>query len=131
MTIVPDVSAIIEVLLNKALAQTYKETLSNADTIIAPDLFVSETSNVAWKYQHIGHLDHERVYEIAEAGIFLIDTFIPSEDLWKEALSVSLAHNHPVYDAMYAVCARRYSATLLTLDKRLKMLCEVLSIRCE
>ncbi|HPQ40643.1 MAG TPA: type II toxin-antitoxin system VapC family toxin [bacterium] len=129
MTVVPDVSAIVEVLLNTSRAKPYRDILMEADTVIAPDLFISELANVAWKYRTIGNLDHDRVFELMENGIFLIDTFIPAEDLWKEALSVSLVNTHPVYDTMYAVCARRYNAILLTLDKRLKSICKNLGIR--
>jgi predicted nucleic acid-binding protein len=39
--------------------------------------------------------------------------------------------HHSVYDAVYAVAARRHAATLLSFDRRLHGLCSGASIPCE
>ena len=43
--------------------------------------------------------------------------------LWKMAFSEAVRLNHPVYDMLYFVLARRNAATLFTLDRKLQQLC--------
>lgn len=125
-----DVSAAIEILLDREKASRLKERIELADTVIAPDIFISEIANVAWKYNSIGNYAHEQSVSLAEDGISLVDQFISTKELWKESLRESINNNHPVYDAMYAICARRNDGKLLTVDKRLKNLCKKLNIEC-
>ena len=127
MIIVLDTSAAIEILLRDE-SKDYKNMIAEADAVIAPKLYISEMTNVSWKYGRIAKYKHELCRELAEDGINLIDQFIDEKDLWKEALREALNNEHPVYDCMYIVCARRNDATLLTMDKKLKKLCKKLVI---
>ncbi|MBV5334156.1 type II toxin-antitoxin system VapC family toxin, partial [bacterium] len=54
----------------------------------------------------------------AEA-IGLADIFEADEQLATEALSTAIRYNHPVYDTLYAILARRHGCTVLTVDKKL------------
>ena len=54
--------------------------------------------------------------------------FMSEKELWKEALNITKAQDHPVYDMLYAALARRNDATLLTMDKEL---CEKFEILTE
>ncbi len=49
----------------------------------------------------------------------LVDDFIQSSTLYKEAFALSCLGNHPVYDALYLTVARRHNAVLLSMDKKL------------
>jgi predicted nucleic acid-binding protein len=130
MILILDVSASIEILLKRKNANSLKEKIALADTVIAPDIFVAEITNVAWKYYKIGNYSHEESVSMAEDGLALVDQFISTKELWKESLRESINNNHPIYDALYAVCARRNDGILLTVDKRLKNLCKKLKIEC-
>jgi predicted nucleic acid-binding protein len=41
-------------------------------------------------------------------------------DLYREAFNMACKLNHPVYDMLYLILARRNSAVLLTMDKKVK-----------
>ena len=56
-------------------------------------------------------------------AIALIALFVDDADLFPEALTLAAASDHPVYDALYALMARRHAAVLLTFDRRLHGLC--------
>lgn len=128
MIIVLDTSAAIEILLNKEESDKYKKMITEADAVIAPELYISEITNVSWKYNRIAKFGHKECYELAEDGINLIDQFINEKDLWKEALREAMSNDHSVYDCLYVICARRNDGVLLTKDQKLKKLCKKLKI---
>jgi predicted nucleic acid-binding protein len=51
-----------------------------------------------------------------------------ARDLATEALATAEAFGHPVYDALYAITARREGAAVCTIDKRLLKLLKALRI---
>lgn len=130
MITILDVSASIEILLKRTNANSLKEKITSADAVVAPEIFIAEIANVAWKYNKIGNYSHEDSVSLAEDGLSLVDHFVSTKELWKESLRESIKNDHPVYDALYAVCARRNDGILLTVDKRLKNLCKKLKIEC-
>ena len=67
---------------------------------------------------------------LATDGINLVDGYIPAADIWKESLREAINCNHPVYDCLYVVCARRNGGILMTKDKRLRQLCKKLKVSC-
>jgi predicted nucleic acid-binding protein len=95
----------------------------------APDLFISESANVFWKYHQFGDLPIELCEKSLERTIQIVDEFYSTNDLYLEALSVSFQIEHPVYDSMYLVLSRRKNATLLTRDKKLHQLATKPSIK--
>ena len=128
MILVLDVSAAIDVLLNKGKFHTYTTEIEKADAVMAPQLYISEISNVAWKYRKLAGFSHEESLRLAEDGVNLIDSYVPVTDIWKESLREAFYSDHPVYDCLYVVCARRNDGTLLTKDKRLAQLCDDLNV---
>ena len=130
MIVVLDASAAIEIVLKRENAQLYVDQILEAEVVIAPDIYLSEVANTAWKHFNHANYTHEQTLELALDCTNLIDQFIPVKELWVEALRESICFNHPVYDSLYAVCARRNDGILLSLDKRLKTLCENLHIKC-
>jgi len=129
MNIVLDSSAAVEIVLNKADSKIFSEKIAKADLVIAPELFISEISNVAWKYHKLAGYSSENSFDLAVDGIMLVDEFIAAMSIWKEALSEAIANGHPVYDCLYLVCARRNNALLLSKDNKLKKLCRDLNIQ--
>ena len=129
MIVVLDVSAAIDVLLNKGDFEIYKNKIEKADVVLAPEIYFSEITNAAWKYNRIAGFSSGNSVSLAEDGINLIDQFISVKDLWKESLLEAINNNHPVYDCLYLVCARRNNGVLLTKDKKLKNICSELRIQ--
>ena len=128
MIAVLDVSAAIEILLKKEKSNKFNELYEEASWIITPDLYVSEISNVFWKYYKSGLMSFDDSLQYTEDGIALIDDFFDSKELWKEALGEGMKNAHPIYDMFYAILARRNEATLITNDKQLALVCKKLKI---
>jgi predicted nucleic acid-binding protein len=128
MTAVLDVSAAIEILLQKEKKELFNTTYEKASWVIAPDLYIAEISNVLWKYYKSGLISHIDCIQYVEDGIELIDDYFPSKELWKEALGEGIKNTHSIYDMYYAVLARRNDATLITNDSKLSLICNKLNI---
>ena len=128
MIVVVDVSAAVEVLLQKETQARFSNYLKEASWVIAPDLYIAELSNVLWKYHRAKVISRPESIAYVESGITLIDDFIETSELWKEALGEGIKNNHSVYDMYYAVLARRNDAVLLTKDETLAKLCKKLKI---
>ncbi|OQC08908.1 MAG: tRNA(fMet)-specific endonuclease VapC [Candidatus Hydrogenedentes bacterium ADurb.Bin101] len=130
MNIVLDVSATMEILLQKEKKDLFSGHIAEASWVIAPDLYVCELSNVVWKYYRSKVASRADCIAWAERGIALIDDFMDSRELWQEALGEGIKYAHSVYDLYYAVLARRNNAVLLTTDKTLEALCRKMKIAC-
>ena len=128
MTVVLDASGAMEIALKRSRSAEYSEIILEADMVAAPDIFVSAVSNFSWKYYKLADFTHEQSLNLASDCIELIDQIIPAESLWVEALRESICFDHPVYDTLYAVCARRSDGLLLTTDNRLRDLCDKLHV---
>jgi predicted nucleic acid-binding protein len=128
MIIIMDVSAAIEILFKKEKCKQYSDEFNNGTWIIAPDLYVSELSNVLWKYQKAGVLQHEECIQFVEDGINMIDHIFEAKDIWKEALAEGIKYNHSIYDMYYAILARRNDGKLLTKDKDLANICKKMKV---
>ena len=130
MIVILDVSAAIEILFLKEKSVQFQRAYNEGTWVIAPDLYVSELTNVLWKYAKAGLLSQEECIQYTEDGLGMIDDFMDSKDLWKEALTESIKNNHPVYDMIYAVLTRRNGGILITNDRKLSEMCETLHIGC-
>ena len=119
MMVVIDPSAAIEISLYRTYAENFIHFLEDTLWVGAPDLFISESANVFWKYHQFENLPIELCEKSLERTIQIVDEFYPTNALYLEALSVSFQIEHPVYDSMYLVLARRHNATLLTRDKKI------------
>ena len=128
MVTVLDVSGAIQVLLQKEKNESFTNKIKNSSWVIAPDLYVSELTNVLWKYYTAQLVSHEDCIQLVEDGINLIDDFIDVKELWKESLGEGIKNNHSIYDMYYAVLARRNDAILITNDKPLADMCKELKI---
>lgn len=119
MIITIDVSAAAEVVMGRPKQKILFDILNNADWIIAPSLYIYETSNVMWKYHSIQNYPIHDLLTKTRYMIEIVDQFIKSEDIYEEAIPLACKINHPAYDAMYLVACRRKNSTLMTLDKQL------------
>lgn len=129
MIVVLDTSAAVEVVLNREQASFFQGYLEKADWVISVDLFVSEVTNVFWKYHVFEDFPIDLCETNLEKALGLIDSFDPTLDLYREALALSVQIRHPVYDSMYLALARRKNAIFLTSDRKLRTVAEKLSIR--
>ena len=119
MRTVLDASAAANIILRTDLAPALIKKLKQSQLVIAPTLFHGEIANTLWKYVRFGDLDKETALARYTEAIGLVDVFEADEHLAAEALSTAIRYNHPVYDTLYAILARRHGCTVLTVDKKL------------
>jgi len=89
--------------------------------VIVPTLFIAEVNNVFWKYQKFVDYPYPDCERDIEQAIALPDEYINEIELYREAFTLGCTLDHPIYDMLYVVLARRNSARLLTMDKKLKI----------
>ena len=119
MRIVLDASAAANIILRTDLAPALIERLGQGRLVIAPSLFHSEIANTLWKYVRCGDLSKDTALARYAEAVGLVDAFEADEALATEALSAAIRYNHPVYDLLYVILARRHGCRVLTVDKLL------------
>jgi predicted nucleic acid-binding protein len=93
--------------------------LDHAEQLQAPDLIVTEVTNVAWKKSIRHEITAEQARVITVAMRQFIPSLRPSVELAERALDIALTLNHPVYDCLYLACADVDPGLLVTADRRL------------
>ena len=104
------------------------DALERADRVLAPRLFFSEVGNALWKYVRAGGLTEEDALERLREARALVSSTVDDAELIEEALTAAVRFDHPVYDAVYAVLARRQSCAVVTMDGRFRSLLEAMRI---
>ena len=127
--IVIDASTAVALVIGRhPKAEQALNVLDEADTVLAPRLYWNEVANALWKYSCHSGLPEPAAVAYLEEAAGLVDEPIDDELLSTEALIAAIRFEHPVYDALYAVLARRRGAAVLTLDRRLRSLLEKMRI---
>jgi len=128
MIVVLDTSAAVEVVLQRKSAGKFVQTLGSADLVLSPTLLIAETSNVFWKYQKFAEYPFAKCEKLIEQAISLPDEYVNEHELYIEAFKLGCELNHPVYDALFLVLARRNNAQLLTMDKKLMVAADKIGV---
>ena len=119
MTLVIDASVAFkwfaaEVDRDKALA-----LLGGGETLIAPDLVVSEVLSALWKAARIGFMTERQAHESLQPLERAFGRLVPSLTLAKRAAKVAFSLDYPVYDAFYIALAEQERCAMITADERL------------
>jgi len=117
-----DASAALHVVMRLPSAEPVIDKLEQANLVLVPQLYFSETANALWKYVSHNQLSAEQAIERYQDVCALPDQAISDQTLALEALSLASACNHPVYDMIYAVLARRNACGVLSKDSGLTKL---------
>ena len=126
--IVLDANVAVEAARGTESGLALLELVLEDEQILAPGIFHAEVANSFWSYVHAGMLESSSAIPLSMQAEKFVDEFIPDEALLPEALQEAAHCNHPVYDMLYVVLARRNGATLVTRDKKLLALCDSLGI---
>ena len=90
--------------------------------LIAPELLLAETANVAWKKWRKKEIGLDQ----AMAGQHMVTSFVetmPSAAFAPRALEIAIELDHPVYDCIFLAFCESQGITLVTADKRLVTRC--------
>lgn len=128
--VVIDVNAAVAIAQGTEEGRALRFLLNEPERIVAPRLFLEEMGNVVWRYVAVGGLSEEDALRLFWRSAELVDCYADTEPLLTEAIHEAIRHNHPVYDMIYFVLARRNAATLFTLDKKLRAICEANGVNC-
>lgn len=129
MRLVLDASAGVRIVMRADAADVLLKSVARAAIVAAPGLYASEVANALWKYVQAGSLNADAALERFEEAMNLVDDFTPDGELAMEALSEAVRYEHPVYDLLYAILARRTGCEVLTMDERLRKLLERMGVR--
>ena len=124
MTGILDVSAAVDVLMEKGKVKLFSKVLHEVSSLSVPDLYVPELTKTLWKFHKANILTDEECISLIQKGIKLVDKFIDCKDIWQEAFSAGLITKHSVYDMFYMVTARRSGGVLITNDSVLAAVCK-------
>ena len=124
-----DTSFAIKIVFQHTSIRLLLDCLQKADWVIAPDVFVSEVTNVFWKYHQFEDLPLPICENSLHQTIALIDDFIDAVELYQETFGFSCQIQHSVYDAMYLICARRHNGIFITVDNKLINLAKKYAIK--
>ena len=122
--VILDASATIRILTDPESAEDLRATISAAALVMAPALMLTEVANVIWKIERAGQLGGTDPLDLLQDAAALVDHLEPDATLLAEALALATHLDHPVYDCLYLVLARREVATLVSCDQRLLALAE-------
>ena len=129
MIAVLDASAAVEIALDKSNASLFRSALYDADLVIAPDIYPSEITNVFWKYARFGEIESLKCENGIDYCLDLVDDYIGTRNICREVFLEAMNTNHPAYDILYLVVARRHNALLITKDKKLLSTARQLKIK--
>lgn len=128
--VVIDVNAAVAIARDTEEGRALRLLLNKPERVVAPRLFLEEMGNVAWKYVAVGGLSEEDALRLFWRSAELVDCYADTEPLLTEAINEAIRHNRSVYDMIYFVLARRNAATLFTLNKKLRTICESNGVNC-
>ena len=128
MTCVLDASAASSVIFRRGEYNSIIDLLSEAELIIAPDLYFSEMLSVIWKTLRWTDDDSVGAGELCRRAFSLLHDSVPVIHYWQRVIDLSTRENHSPYDMAYAVLAERSNGTLLTLDRKLARISGILGI---
>lgn len=128
--IVLDASAATQIALSSPEGMACLSLMLEGEKAIAPDFLRLEVRSAFWKYVRADILTREEAQKRISKAENLVDEYFSFYENMDEAFNEAIRNNHPIYDMLYLTLARRYSATLVSLDTRLLALCEEMDIDC-
>jgi predicted nucleic acid-binding protein len=120
MNVVVDASVALKWLVPEDGSDAARALLAEADTLVAPELFAAECTNILWKKVRRGELQtDEAVYALgmilSASGLALVPM---SPALAEEALGLAITLDHSVYDCLYLALALSRGFVFVTADAR-------------
>lgn len=128
--IVLDSSAACDMARKTEEGMAFRALMLSEEKVISCDLLRAESVSVFRKLCRQGLITAEKAQDFYAESVSLVDKFYTMEELQEEVLAESIRLDHSSYDMFYFVLARRFAATLFTLDRKLIRLCEEQGVQC-
>ncbi|PSB46851.1 DNA-binding protein [Cyanosarcina cf. burmensis CCALA 770] len=107
-----------EELQQQALA-LQSDWMAGAVDLVAPDLILTEVSNITWKKQRLNLITPVEAIGTIEDLLLLAIPTVESQTVLRQAYSLASRFDRTVYDALYLGLAAFMPAKLVTADLRL------------
>lgn len=118
MTIIPDTSVIVPLLLNEENSTICQDIIEGSLNRIHLDFTLIEVSNSLQSAVARGRISAQRSKAAFDELNMVCGQPIQSSTYLESALALALEINHSVYDCLYAIAARENIATLVTCDAK-------------
>jgi predicted nucleic acid-binding protein len=92
--------------------------VESESVLVAPDLLIPETCNIAWKKFFVDDATAEQAAAVAAHLPNLVDQIVPSRHIAGRAVEIAMALAHPAYDCFYLALAELADCRLITADAR-------------
>lgn len=116
---VVDASVALKWFVPESNSDIAERLLSSGVLLHAPRFLALETTNAAWKNWRKKLVDRSVVESVGNRLAGLVDVWHADEDLYDEAVAMSLSLAHPIFDCIYLAAAKRLGGIVVTADKRL------------
>ena len=126
--VVVDACAAINIVSGQDTHDELLGAIRAASVAITPMLFTTEVANALTGYVKKGIFTAAEVIDRYGQALSLIDEVVADAEFGTEALAEAVRVEHPTYDLIYAILARRTGSALLTCDRRLAKLAQDLGI---
>lgn len=90
--------------------------LESASEVWVPDSLQAEFVNVLWQYVRSKEVSLETAHSALRDINGLLMYPVSVDDLWEEALDLSVARNHPAYDTLFVALAIHTHQKVVTFD---------------
>ncbi|MDZ4877379.1 MAG: hypothetical protein CLLPBCKN_006814 [Chroococcidiopsis cubana SAG 39.79] len=107
-----------EELQQQALA-LQSDWMAGVVDLVAPDLILTEVSNITWKKQRLSLITPAEAIGAIEDLLLLSIPTVESQTVLRQAYSLASRFDRTIYDALYLALAAFMSAKLVTADLRL------------
>ena len=128
--IVLDSSAACDMVRKTEEGMAFRALMLSEEKVISCELLRAEVVSIFRKLGRHGLIPIEKVQSFLTESTALVNEYYSIQELQEEVLSESIRLDHSSYDMFYFVLARRFGATLLTLDRKLIRLCEEQGVQC-
>lgn len=128
--IVLDSSAACDMVRKTEEGMAFRALMLSEEKVISCELLRAEVVSIFRKLCRHGLIPTEKVQSFLTESTALVNEYYSIQELQEEVLSESIRLDHSSYDMFYFVLARRFGATLFTLDRKLIRLCEEQGVQC-
>lgn len=128
--IVLDSSAACDMVRKTEEGMAFRALMLSEEKVISCELLRAEVVSIFRKLCRHGFIPIEKVQSFLTESTALVNEYYSIQELQEEVLSESIRLDHSSYDMFYFVLARRFGATLFTLDRKLIQLCEEQGVQC-
>ena len=128
--IVLDSSAACDMVRKTEEGMAFRALMLSEEKVISCELLRAEVVSIFRTLCRHGFIPIEKVQSFLTESTALVNEYYSIQELQDEVLSESIRLDHSSYDMFYFVLARRFGATLFTLDRKLIRLCEEQGVQC-